>query len=143
MKSTFILLWLFLTFTPITKADLVESAAFGTFRDDYASGSGFQFASTLGVTSGIYPSLDASGLEDRAAIEFDLSSLSGPYTSAELDLTVTINNGDTSIPLSYDLYSYVGDGIVDSSSTGDVLIGRLWGRSKSLTKVSEQSYILM
>ena len=55
-------------------------------------------------------------VEDRAILEFDLSSFSNTLlTSATIDFTISANNFSGSQYREFDLYLYVGNGIADIS----------------------------
>jgi len=53
---------------------------------------------------------DSLPFEDRGILEFDVSTLSGPITSATLDLSVFSSNGP--YPFKVDVFTYTGDGIL-------------------------------
>ena len=64
---------------------------------------------------------DIMPFEDRGILEFDLSTLSGPITSATLDLNVFSSNGP--YPFNVDVFTYTGDGIL---SLNDFNVGTLF-----------------
>jgi hypothetical protein len=92
------------------RADIVLSPAdYGTFRMQ-PGGPGF-FDNFVGAAS--YPSLS---VEDRGVIEFSIAAINSPVTSATLRLVLTRNDGSTSIPLNYRVFTFVGDGNVSLST---------------------------
>ncbi|WP_149753410.1 hypothetical protein [Rubripirellula obstinata] len=126
MKSPLLLSLFFACFLSPTlvRGDLVINPdAFATYRNQDASG--FQFAFNNTFQSNNFPSFGSFGVEDRAVGEFDISSLSSSVAAATLNLNLTVNSGDTSIPLNYDLFVFSGDGVVNASSTADVAAGVL------------------
>jgi hypothetical protein len=62
-----------------------------------------------------------SEIEDRGIIEFELPSLTGPFTSADLVLNVFGSMGP--YPFTIDVYTYSGDGVL---SLGDFDAGSLY-----------------
>lgn len=92
-------------------ATTLPATAVGALRDQVAPyGSinpGDGFFSWLHMANNV-PSL---AMEDRGFSEFDLTTLVGTPVTAELVYTITTTAGGTA-PLAFDLYGYVGDGVV-------------------------------
>lgn len=107
-------------------AQVVTPDSFGTFRDQNAtpgtieSGDGF-FTDFVQVNN--FPSFGTAGVEDRAVIEFDLSTLGSSVDSAFLNLILNKNSGDPIEALTYDVYSFAGDGLVSFADPTDFNAG--------------------
>lgn len=58
------------------------------------------------------------GTESRGILEFDISGLSNPVSSAVLDLKTYYFSNPNGFPLTLGFYSYVGDGLISGSDYG-------------------------
>ena len=77
----------------------------------------------LVISGSVIQALDGPGMEDRAVIEFDISSLAGPVSSAAL--TSKVFNALGPFPFTLDLYGYTtsANGLVELNdwSTGSLI----------------------
>lgn len=123
------------------QAQVITPDSFGSFRDQNStlgtieSGDGFftNFVTVSNFTS-------AFGVEDRSVIEFDMSTLGSSVNSAFLNLVLTKNDGDPIEALTYDVYSFAGDGTVGLSNPSDFNAGT-FANSFTITNESVGSVI--
>ena len=102
-----------------SQATTLNSVVHGTVVDGPPEDGTSDYTITTVVAAANYP--NGGGVQDRAVIEFDISSLTNPLSLATLDLTELNNLLGTR---TFSVYGYTGDGAL---GTGDYLLGTSLG----------------